>query len=258
MKKFLCFLFVFLILCSACAKRTPIESAVPTEITHPASQPTAPTEVPGTESTIPTGYIQINHPATGEPVLVLREYARIFELNADMVGWVEIPGTRLSYPVMQTPDSPNYYLNRNFQKEEHRAGSIYAFEQANVAESDNVTLYGHNMANGSMFAGLHNYRSKEFYDDNAYIQFDSLYAKRTYQIFAVFEINISRDPFHYHAFTDGDAAAFDSFVENCRKRSLYDTDVEVSYGDKLLTLSTCDNNFSTNTGRFVVVAKQIS
>ena len=254
MKKFLCFLFVFLLLCSACAKRTPTESTVPTKITQPASQPTAPTEVPGTG---PTGYMQVDHPATGEPVLVLREYARIFELNADMVGWLEIPGTRLSYPVMQTPDSPNYYLNRNFQKEDHRAGSIYAFEQANIAESDNVTLFGHNMANGSMFAGLHNYSSKAFYDTNAYIQFDSLYVKRTYQIFAVFEINVSRDPFHYHAFTDGDAAAFDRFVENCRKRSLYDTDVEVSYGDKLLTLSTCDNNFSTNTGRFVVVAKQI-
>lgn len=255
MKKLLCILLCSLILCSACAKREPAESATPTAA---PAQPTAPTEASATEATLPAGFTEIRHPVTGEPVVLLKEYARIFELNTDLVGWVEIPNTRINYPVMQTPDSPNYYLTHNFQKEEHKAGAVYAFERADVACSDNVTLYGHNMGNGSMFAGLHSYSDKAFYEENAYIHFDSLYADRTYQIFAVFEINIQTDPFRYHIFTDGDAAAFESFVENCRKRALYDTGVEVSYGDKLLTLSTCDQNFYTDTGRFVVVAKQIS
>ena len=207
-----------------------------------------------------SAYVEISHPETGEKLKLLKEYAPVFQLNTDMVGWIKIPGTKLNYPVTQTPDSPNYYLKRDFYKKSSSHGTIYASELANLkAPSDNVTLFGHNMNDGSMFAPLHGYNSKDFFEKNPYIVFDTLYEHHTYQIFAVFyTTDIVGDGFAYHAFVDGNTISFTEFVDTCKELSLYDTGVTASYGDKLLTLSTCDKNYWDDHGRFVVVAKRIS
>lgn len=206
-----------------------------------------------------SAFIEITDPVTGEPVKVLREYAAIYQLNPDMVGWINIPGTTINYPVVQTPDDPNYYLKRDFYKKSSRNGTIYAHAWANLqTPSDNVTLYGHNMRDGSMFAALHKYNSKEFYDQNPYIYFDTLYEHRTYQILAVFEVDITKVDFPYHNFVDGNTISFRDYVNNCRELSLYDTGVTAAYGDKLITLSTCDMDTSNDDLRFVVVAKLVS
>lgn len=227
--------------------------------------PTDPTADSIVDPTIPyqepeSAYTEITHPKTGEKLKLLREYAPVFERNTDMVGWIKIPGTKIHYPVVQTPDSPNYYLKRDFYKKSSSHGTIYASEQANLtAPSDNVTLYGHNMNDGSMFAALHGYNSKDFFEKNPYIIFDTLYEHHTYQIFAVFyTTDIVGDGFAYHAFVDGNAISFAEFVSTCKDLSLYDTGVTAAYGDKLLTLSTCDKNYWDDHGRFVVVAKRIA
>lgn len=219
-----------------------------------STDPTAPI------SQAPPLYTEITHPETGEKLQILREYAPVFQLNTDMVGWIKLPGTKLNYPVVQTPDSPNYYLKRDFYKKSSRHGTVYANELANLATpSDNVTLYGHNMNDGSMFAPLHGYNKKAFFEENPYIIFDTIYEHHTYQIFAVFyTTDIVGDGFAYHTFVDGNAISFVEFVDECKALSLYDTGVEVSYGDKLLTLSTCDKNYADDHGRFVVVAKRIA
>jgi len=216
--------------------------------------PTAPFQPPI------SAYTEITHPETGEKLRLLREYAPIFQLNPDMVGWIKIPNTKINYPVVQTPDSPNYYLKRDFYQKSSRHGTVYANEKNNLfSPSDNVTLYGHNMSDGSMFAALHGYNKESFYKENPYITFDTIYEHHTYQIFAVFyTTDIVGQGFAYHTFIDGNTISFAEFVDECKALSLYNTGVEVSYGDKLLTLSTCDKNYADDHGRFVVVAKRIS
>jgi len=207
-----------------------------------------------------SAFIEIIHPDTGETIKVLREYAAVFELNTDMIGWIELPGTKLNYPVVQTPYEPNYYLKRDFYKKSSRYGTIYANEWANVFEpSDNVTLYGHNMNDGAMFGALHNYNDEEFYKANPYIYFDTIYEHHTYQVLAVFyTTDIVGKGFAYHTFIDGNAVSFEEFIDECKALSRYDTGVTATYGDKLLTLSTCDKDYQDDHGRFVVVAKRVS
>ena len=228
-----------------------------------SQQPTTGTVEPG-QVTPPVPvvsiYEEVTHPETGEKLQLLKEYAPVFQLNPDMVGWIKIANTKINYPVVQTPDSPNYYLKRDFYKESSRHGTVYANELASTTTpSDNITLYGHNMSDGSMFAALHGYNKQSFYKENPYITFDTIYEHHTYQIFAVFyTTDIVGDGFAYHTCVDGNTISFAEFVDECKALSLYDTGVDVAYGDKLLTLSTCDKNYADDHGRFVVVAKRIS
>ena len=222
-----------------------------------AKKPTGETTqetVPGetTQETVPTPVI------VGEDG-ILTEYAGLYALNDDMVGWLEIPGTKLQYPVMQTPDEVNYYLYRDFDKEDSDWGAIYAWEKADINKpSDNITMFGHNMKDGSMFATLNNYENQYYWEDNSMILFNTLHEYHTYKIFAVFKTTATLGKgFSYHKFVDAaDEAAFDDFVSNCKKLSLYDTGITPVYGDKLICLSTCA--YHTENGRLVVAAVRIT
>ncbi|MBQ7328495.1 MAG: class B sortase [Oscillospiraceae bacterium] len=206
-----------------------------------------------------SAFVEIAHPVTGEPVKVLREYAAVYQLNPDMAGWINIPNTILNYPVVQTPGESDYYLHRDFYDKNSRHGTIFAHNNADLqTPSDIVTLYGHNMNDGSMFASLHSYTSKEYYDKNPYIYFDTLYEHRTYQIISAFEIDITKSDFDYHNYVDTNAFSFQNYIDNCKKLSLYDTGASAKYGDKLLALSTCDNDYADDDVRFVIVAKLVS
>ena len=187
-------------------------------------------------------------------------YKEIYEMNNDTVGWIRIAGTVMDYPVMQTPDVENYYLYKNFNKEDSARGSIYVREVCDVDEpSDNITIYGHNMKDGSMFACLHEYINKEKWEENNLIFFDTLKEYHTYEIFAVFKTSANiGEGFSYHKFVDAeDEEDFDKFVKTCKDLSFYDTGITPEYGDKLITLSTCEYTLGDN-GRLVVVARRIS
>ena len=191
---------------------------------------------------------------------MLAGYREIYEMNNHTVGWIKIEGTQIDYPVMQTPEEPNYYLNRNFNKEDNVNGSIYAREVCSIdGPSDNVTIYGHNMASGKMFAELHKYTTKSAWDNNSLIFFDTLYEYHTYKIFAVFQTSANLGQgFSYHQFVDAETPAeFDEFVATCKKLAFYDTGITPVYGDKLITLSTCTGP-SENNNRLVVVAMRIT
>ena len=203
--------------------------------------------------------VEVTDPETGEVRDVLREYSTVYLMNPDMVGWVKIPGTKVNYPVMQTPDDPHYSLKKDFYKQYARHGSIYAHEFADVSmPSDNITLYGHNMADGSMFAGLRKYEDPQFYNDHPYIFFDTLTSHQIYKIIAVFYTTDLPEGFPYHDFVDGDEESFMRYVERCKDLSLYEIDDMAYYGNKLLTLSTCDDDVTDSHGRFVVVAMKVS
>lgn len=218
-----------------------------TQPTETQPKPTETTEPSETETQGPT-----------EPQ-ILPDYAEIVKMNADMAGWITIEGTEIDYPVMHTPNDPNFYLKRNFSREDSAHGCIYAREECDLNEpSDNITLYGHNMMDGSMFAALHKYANKTKWEENPLIIFNTLYEYHTYKIFAVFKTEASMDAgFRYHQFVNAeDEADFDKFIAECKELSFYDTGITPVYGDKIICLSTCE--YTLANGRLVVAAVRIS
>ena len=202
--------------------------------------------------------VEVTDPETGETVRLLPQFKDLYLHNNQMVGWLIIPGTEISYPVMQTPEQPDYYLKHNFKKENSDHGCLYAREVCDINKpSDNITIYGHRMKDGTMFARLDKFMERSFFEENPYIYFDTLQEQHTYQVLSVFRTSATVGKgFAYHAFVDaGNEEEFLDFVDTCKDLSLYDTGVTAAYGDKLITLSTCE--YSQENGRLVVVAKRI-
>lgn len=188
----------------------------------------------------------------------LLQYQKLFDKNNDMVGWIAIDGTNIQYPVMYTPDRPDFYLKRSFEKEYSSYGVPYIAEHCNPNEpSDNLVIYGHHMNNGTMFSDLMKYTDKKFYENHKKIQFDTLTEHAEYEVVAVFKTTVyDNKGFKYYEFASAETPGdFEAYVSECRALSLYDTGVTAVYGDKLITLSTCE--YSAKNGRLVVVAKKI-
>lgn len=219
----------------------------------------APTE----ESTSVLSEPSETEPQQDEPaqstVPMLPEYAALYAMNRDIVGWISIDDTRINYPVMQTPDSVDYYLHTNFKKQYSSQGCIYARETCDVnTPSDNITIYGHNMRDGSMFHALEGYTKQSFWEEHDTIRFDTLTERHTYKIFAVFKTTASKGQgFAYHRFENAaDAAEFDDFIATIKELSFYDTGITPVYGDKIICLSTCE--YTLTNGRLVVAAYRVS
>lgn len=215
---------------------------------------------PGTTDpahTGPTGSTGV----TGSDSLILPEYQSLYEMNSDLVGWIHVPGSRINYPVCQTPDDKDYYLYRNFNKEDSKDGCIYVREACDVfTPSDNVVIYGHRMNSGAMFADLMNYRNKSFWETHQTFTFDTIYERHTYQIIAVFITSGNLDEgFAYHQFNNAaNQAEFEGFLKTVHELQLYDTGHTAQYGDMLVTLSTCTpRHEKPDNGRLVVVAKRV-
>lgn len=191
---------------------------------------------------------------------ILPEYSLIHQKNQRMIGWVKIDDTIIDYPVMQTVNN-EYYLDHNFNQEEDRNGCIFMDYQCDVIKGcDNIILYGHHMKSGKMFGTLNKYSKESYYEEHPTIQFDTIYEKGTYQVMYVFRSKVYSEEdvtFKYYQFINAASEKeFHSAMNEMAALSLYDTGVTASYGDKLLTLSTCD--YQEKAGRFVVVAKKIS
>ena len=182
----------------------------------------------------------------------------VANINSDVIGWIKIDGTNIDYPVMQNGD---FYLHRNIYKEYSSHGTPYLAEYCNVQYSDNLIIYGHHMSDNSMFAELDDYKKNSFYNKHKYLKFYSYYNGQTieknYKIALVFKtVAYSDKGFKYYNYTNfNDIQELNEFIDNCKKLQCYDTGVDINYGDKLITLSTCE--YSQKNGRMVIVAKQI-
>lgn len=182
----------------------------------------------------------------------------IAKINSDVVGWIKIENTNIDYPVMQNGD---YYLHRNIYKNYSSHGTPYLAEYCNIQYSDNLIIYGHHMNDNSMFAQLDDYKKHSFCENHKYIKFYSYYngitIEKTYEVAIAFKTVVYSDKgFKYYNYTNfSDVQELNDFIENCRKLEFYNTGIDINYGDKLITLSTCE--YSQKNGRIVVVAKQI-
>ncbi|MBD5475209.1 MAG: class B sortase, partial [Lachnospiraceae bacterium] len=190
---------------------------------------------------------------------VLEEYRTLYSKNKKLIGWLKIDDTNIDYPVMQTANN-EYYLDHNFNQEYDKNGSLFLDKDCDVVHRNtNLIIYGHHMKSGKMFGSLNRYSSEEYGKKHSRIQFDTIYEKGTYEVMYVFRSRIYNEDevvFKYYQFFDAASEKeFDSNMQEMAALSLYDTGVTASYGDELLTLSTCDS--SETDGRFVVVAKRV-
>ena len=180
------------------------------------------------------------------------------EKNSDWIGWLKIKDTSISYPIMQRKGDGEYYLHRDFDGSDSFYGTPFLDFRCTI-DSDNCIIYGHNINGGKMFGALHAYSSESYYKEHPYIQFDTIYEKGTYQVMYVFRSKVYSEEdvtFKYYQFINAASEMeFNSYLNEMAALSLYDTGVTAAYGDKLLTLSTCD--YQEKKGRFVVVAKKI-
>lgn len=193
-------------------------------------------------------------------LVVLEKYKKLFSQNKSLIGWIKIDDTNIDYPVMQTVNN-EYYLDHNYNQQYDKNGSIFLDKDCDITNpGTNMIIYGHHMKSGKMFGNLKLYSNKSYYDEHPIIQFDTIYEEGRYQIMYVFRSRIYNEDeivFKYYQFFDvATPEEFDSNMSEMAKLSLYDTGVTATYGDKLITLSTCDN--SEQDGRFVVVAKKIN
>ena len=192
-----------------------------------------------------------------EPREVLPHLQEQYEKNPDLAGWLTIPGTRIDYPVMYSPDEPERYLHANFEVSYSFAGLPF-IDAACDPESGNRIIYAHNMLDGSMFRTLLKYQQKDFWQRNPVISFNTLYEEQEYEVVAAFYDKVykkSDTNFKFYQFYDtSDQSSFDEAMASYREHALYDTGVTAQCGDLFLTLVTCA--YQTENGRFVVVARK--
>ena len=191
---------------------------------------------------------------------ILAKYETLYNKNKKLIGWLKIADTNIDYPVMQTSNN-EYYLDHNYDQEYDKNGSLFLDKDCNAAfPNTNMIIYGHHMKSGKMFGNLNYYAKESYYKEHPRILFDTIYEEGIYDIMYVFRSRIYNENevvFKYYQFFDVNSAdEFYSAMDEMARMSLYDTGVTAEYGDKLITLSTCDN--SEEDGRFVVVAKKVN
>lgn len=214
---------------------------------------TAPTTATVQEETTTVQTVPEN---TG-PRVILPQYEALYAQNPDLFGWLTIEGTKIDYPVMHAPTEREKYLHTNFEGEYSYPGTPFLDETC-TADSDNLLIYAHNMPNGTMFRNLMNYQEKNFWQEHPTIRFNTLYEEQEFEILSAFYDRVyykTENVFKFYQFIDAaDEADYDHAIAQFKEKALYDTGVEASYGDQLITLVTCA--YHTDNGRFVVVAKK--
>lgn len=179
--------------------------------------------------------------------------------NPEIVGWIEIEGTKINYPVLQGSDN-DYYMTHNYKKEEAKDGSIFLDKDYNWdIPSSNLLMYGHNMGDGEMFQDLLKYENEDFYKEHPTIRFTTANEDAEYEIISAFKSRVyyksEKNVFRYYYFINANnEEEYNDFVNNAKSASLYDTGKTAKYGDQLMTLSTC--SYHTEDGRFAVVARK--
>ena len=196
-----------------------------------------------------------------ESEAMMEKYGELYKENKDFIGWLSVEGTKINYPVMYTPNDPEYYLRKNFDGDYDIGGMLFVDARCtfNPTSTDTI-IYGHHMNNGTMFGPLMDFQDNDYLKKHSIVTFDTMYRPGTYKIFASFQSK-AYDPdseeFKYYDFINAETAYdFEEYLNNIKNLSLYyDEENAPSFGDEIITLSTCD--YYTTDGRFAVLAKRI-
>lgn len=187
-------------------------------------------------------------------------FAQLYQQNQDVKGWIEITGTQLRGPVVQSGDN-DYYLHNNFMKQRNICGALFLDYRCRIEPqslSKNTIIYGHYVNNGTMFGSLFGYKNLDYYKQNPVINFSTIYDAYQWKIFSVMIVDslLERgDAFPYLTTQFANDESFMAWVEQVQRRSMYNTSVDVRADDDILTLSTCTYEFDD--ARLVVVARKV-
>ena len=182
--------------------------------------------------------------------------------NKDFVCWIKIPDTNINYPVYQT-DNDDYYMYHNGRGNLSRYGALFMSSKDNICENTNdknFVIYGNNMKDGQMFGDLKKYRNLNFYKKNPVLTLDFYNEQNNYAVYSVMVLNSDKkddNGYLYNVYKSGffSGEDFDKWCDEAKSRSLIDTSVKAEYGDSILTLITCADDFEN--ARLVVMAKRI-
>lgn len=200
----------------------------------------------------------------------LFNFDEMIKINPGFVGWIRVPNTNISLPVVKYSNN-SYYLNHDFYKKYDYRGTVFMDYRNDAVNLDASTiLYGHNCYDGTMFSDLEKYQDIEFYKSSPVIDFATVNGMEKWKVYAVFITNAKAEEdngyiFNYiYPYMDGEN--FDGFINEVNKRRLYATDVDINDDDNMLVLSTCIRSldiYSKGTrtykadARLVVLARKV-
>lgn len=189
----------------------------------------------------------------------LSGYENLLKINPQIKGWIAIPGTRLSFPLLQGEDN-DYYLNHDIYGQESRYGSIFVDYKADLYGGEsNIIIYGHHMRDGNMFGSLKEYKNEAYYREHPSFFLFLPQEEREYEIIAVLNNNIDsgeNEPFQYYNYERiTDSGMFEEYYRYIKEYSIYDTGVTAENSDELITLCTCD--YGSRDQRLLIVGRRI-
>jgi len=225
-----------------------LDQTGPTENTQPSKMETVVTEVETIETSMqkPDPFAGLRQPTW---TIVDNPLMSLYEKNNDLVGWIKIDDTRIDYPIVKGKDN-DFYLERDFNRQASRAGSIF-MDYRNIGDfqDKHTIIYGHRMKNTTMFADLVRFKDSKFYESHRIIAIDTLYGRKEYELFAAYTTSTD----FYFIETRFDALTQQDFIDEIQKRSDHDWDVAIDENDRILTLATCAYDYED--ARFVVHAR---
>ncbi len=197
-------------------------------------------------------------PETESTVEIPIDFAALQQQNPDVYAWIQVPGTEVDYPILQSSNDNTYYLNHTIDGEEKKEGAIFT-ENYNTKtfEDPNTVIYGHDMKNGSMFQSIHKYMDRSFFDNNRDIVIYMPDQILHYKIFAAYLTDNKHLLMNYNFWSKDEYQQYLNSIFSMRDMNAFiDTSTEVTTEDKIITLSTCYAGISTQ--RYLVQAVLVS
>ncbi len=185
--------------------------------------------------------------------LISVDFNSLINKNSDTVGWVQVSGTNVNYPVVQTTNN-SYYLTHDFNKKSNSGGWVYADFRSNFSSFDkNTIIYAHNLTNRTMFGSLVETQKESWFSnpDNRYVKISTPSSNTVWAIFSVYTIEPGID----YLRTDFENNSFQEFINIMKSRSIFNFGIDITPEDKVITLTTCND---AGTKRIVIQAKMVT
>lgn len=170
--------------------------------------------------------------------LINVDFSTLKEKNSDTVGWIQVSGTNINYPFVQT-DNNTYYLKKDFNKNYNSAGWVFMDYRNDLKNfNQNTILYAHGRIDGTMFGSLKNIFKSNWYNNknNHVVKLSTEYQNTMWQVFSVYRIAETSD---YLDINFNNNERYMEFLNMLQDRSELKFDVSLNEEDKILTLSTC-------------------
>lgn len=177
-------------------------------------------------------YVQMN--------LIDVDFNDLKNINPSTIGWIQVNGTNINYPFVQTNDN-KYYLNHSFNKSKNSAGWVFMDYRNNISVLDkNTIIYAHGRLDNTMFGSLKNILTSGWLNNknNYIVKLSTEYENNLWQVFSIYKIKTTNDYLQISFISN---ESFLEFTDKLIKRSNFNFNTKVNENDKILTLSTCYN-----------------